>query len=64
MTSAIGTAWPASRVQIVFQRINEHFSSVLHYEDIRSFRQAHGLTKGYILYLDTKKQWPGLYIKH
>ena len=56
MTTTIGKACQASRVQIVFPCIDERFSSVLHYEDILSFCQAHGLTKGYILYLGTKKK--------
>jgi len=44
---------PASRIQTVYPCIDERFSSVVHDEDIRIFRQAQGLTKGYFLYLGT-----------
>jgi glycosyltransferase involved in cell wall biosynthesis len=44
---------PANRVQTVYPCIDERFSSVILDEDIQTFRQVHGLTKGYLLYLGT-----------
>jgi glycosyltransferase involved in cell wall biosynthesis len=44
---------PANRVQTVYPCIDERFSSVILDEDIQMFRQVHGLTKGYLLYLGT-----------
>jgi glycosyltransferase involved in cell wall biosynthesis len=44
---------PANRVQTVYPCIDERFSSVILDEEIQTFRQEHGLTKGYLLYLGT-----------
>jgi len=44
---------PANRVQTVYPCIDERFSSVILDEDIQMFREVHGLTKGYLLYLGT-----------
>ena len=44
---------PANRVQTVYPCIDERFSSVILDKDIQMFRQVHGLTKGYLLYLGT-----------
>jgi len=44
---------PANHIQTVYPCIDERFSNVVHNEDIQSFRQAHGLTMGYLLYLGT-----------
>src|SRR5216683_8316729 len=44
---------PAGRIQTVYLCIDERFSNVIHDEDKESFRQAHGLTGGYMLYLGT-----------
>ncbi len=44
---------PTNRIQTVYPCIDERFSSVILDEDIQTFRQAHGLTKGYLLYLGT-----------
>jgi glycosyltransferase involved in cell wall biosynthesis len=44
---------PANRVQTVYPCIDERFSSVILDEDIQTFRQVHGLRKGYLLYLGT-----------
>src|SRR5947209_11158065 len=44
---------PVSRVRTVYPCIDERFSSVIHNEEVQSFRQEHGLTGGYILYLGT-----------
>jgi glycosyltransferase involved in cell wall biosynthesis len=44
---------PAGRIQTVYLCIDERFSNVVHDEDRESFRQAHGLTGGYMLYLGT-----------
>src|SRR5258707_9287392 len=42
---------PVSRVRTVYPCIDERFSSVIHNEEVQSFRQEHGLTGGYILHL-------------
>ncbi len=44
---------PVNRVRTVYPCIDERFSSVIHNEEVQSFRQEHGLTGGYILYLGT-----------
>ncbi|HKF36242.1 MAG TPA: glycosyltransferase family 1 protein, partial [Ktedonobacteraceae bacterium] len=44
---------PAGHIRTVYLCIDERFSNVVHDEDIESFRQAHGLTDGYLLYLGT-----------
>src|SRR6266699_24781 len=47
---------PVNRVRTVYPCIDERFSSVIHNEEVQSFRQEHGLTDGYILYLGTLEQ--------
>jgi glycosyltransferase involved in cell wall biosynthesis len=44
---------PANHIQTVYPCIDYRFSNVILDEDIQSFRQAHGLTMGYLLYLGT-----------
>ena len=44
---------PANHIRMVYPCIDERFSNVILDEDIQSFRQAYGLTKGYLLYLGT-----------
>ena len=44
---------PANHIQTVYPCIDERFSNVISDDDIQSFRQAHGLTMGYLLYLGT-----------
>jgi glycosyltransferase involved in cell wall biosynthesis len=44
---------PANRIRMVYPCIDERFSNVILDEDIQSFRQTHGLSKGYLLYLGT-----------
>jgi glycosyltransferase involved in cell wall biosynthesis len=44
---------PKTHVQTVYPCIDERFSNVVYDEDIQSFRQTQGLTKGYLLYLGT-----------
>jgi glycosyltransferase involved in cell wall biosynthesis len=44
---------PANHIQTVYPCIDERFSNVILDEDIQSFRQAHGLAMGYLLYLGT-----------
>ena len=44
---------PANNIRTVYPCIDERFSNVILDEDIESFRQAHGLAKGYLLYLGT-----------
>lgn len=44
---------PANHIRTVYPCIDARFSNVVHDEDIQSFRQAHGLTMGYLLYLGT-----------
>jgi glycosyltransferase involved in cell wall biosynthesis len=44
---------PANNIRTVYPCIDERFSNVVHDEDIQSFRQAHGLAMGYLLYLGT-----------
>ncbi len=44
---------PANHIQTVYPCIDERFSNVILDEDIQTFRQAHGLTMGYLLYLGT-----------
>jgi glycosyltransferase involved in cell wall biosynthesis len=44
---------PANHIQTVYPCIDERFSNVIFDDDIQSFRQAHGLTMGYLLYLGT-----------
>jgi glycosyltransferase involved in cell wall biosynthesis len=46
-------AIPANHIQMVYPCIDERFSNVILDEEIQSFRQAHGLTVGYLLYLGT-----------
>jgi glycosyltransferase involved in cell wall biosynthesis len=43
----------AKHIQTVYPCIDERFSNVILDEEIQSFRQAHGLTMGYLLYLGT-----------
>ncbi len=43
----------ANHIQTVYPCIDERFSNVILDEEIQSFRQAHGLTMGYLLYLGT-----------
>ncbi len=43
----------ANHIRTVYPCIDERFSNVVYDEDIQSFRQAHGLTMGYLLYLGT-----------
>ena len=43
----------AKHIRTVYPCIDERFSNVVLDEDIQSFRQAHGLTMGYLLYLGT-----------
>jgi glycosyltransferase involved in cell wall biosynthesis len=44
---------PAYHIRMVYPCIEERFSNVILDEEIRSFRQAHGLTMGFLLYLGT-----------
>jgi glycosyltransferase involved in cell wall biosynthesis len=44
---------PANNIRTVYPCIDERFSNVVLDEDIQSFRQAHGLAMGYLLYLGT-----------
>ncbi|HXZ05610.1 MAG TPA: glycosyltransferase family 1 protein, partial [Ktedonobacteraceae bacterium] len=44
---------PANHIRMVYPCIDERFSNVILDEEIQSFRQAHGLTMGYLLYLGT-----------
>ncbi|HEX6109949.1 MAG TPA: glycosyltransferase family 1 protein [Ktedonobacteraceae bacterium] len=44
---------PANHIRTVYPCIDERFSNVVHDEDIQSFRLAHRLTMGYLLYLGT-----------
>jgi glycosyltransferase involved in cell wall biosynthesis len=44
---------PANHIRMVYPCIEERFSNVILDEDIQSFRQTHGLTKGFLLYLGT-----------
>ncbi|HWZ19843.1 MAG TPA: glycosyltransferase family 1 protein [Ktedonobacteraceae bacterium] len=44
---------PANHIRMVYPCIEERFSNVILDEDIQFFRQTHGLTKGYLLYLGT-----------
>jgi len=44
---------PANHIRMVYPCIDERFSNVILDEDIQSFRQTYGLTKGYLLYLGT-----------
>jgi glycosyltransferase involved in cell wall biosynthesis len=43
----------AKHIRTVYPCIDERFSNVVLDEDVQSFRQAHGLTMGYLLYLGT-----------
>jgi len=43
----------ANHIQTVYPCIDERFSNVILDEEIQSFRQSHGLTIGYLLYLGT-----------
>ncbi len=42
-----------NNIRTVYPCIDKRFSNVVLDEDIQSFRQAHGLAKGYLLYLGT-----------
>jgi glycosyltransferase involved in cell wall biosynthesis len=44
---------PSNHIRMVYPCIDERFSNVILDEEIRSFRQAHGLTMGFLLYLGT-----------
>src|SRR2546423_12198877 len=44
---------PGEQVQTVYQCIDARFSNVSRDEELQSFREQHGLTSGYILYLGT-----------
>jgi glycosyltransferase involved in cell wall biosynthesis len=44
---------PANHIRMVYPCIDERFSNVILDEDIQSFRLAHGLTAGFLLYLGT-----------
>lgn len=44
---------PPNHIRMVYPCIDKRFSNVILDEEIQSFRQAHGLTKGYLLYLGT-----------
>jgi glycosyltransferase involved in cell wall biosynthesis len=44
---------PANHIQMVYPCIEERFSNVILDEELQFFRQAHGLTMGYLLYLGT-----------
>jgi glycosyltransferase involved in cell wall biosynthesis len=44
---------PANHIRMVYPCIDERFSNVTFDEEIRSFRQAHGLMMGFLLYLGT-----------
>jgi glycosyltransferase involved in cell wall biosynthesis len=44
---------PENNIRMVYPCIDERFSNVVLDEDIQSFRQAHGLAMGYLLYLGT-----------
>lgn len=44
---------PMERMHTVYPCIDERFSNVSEIENIQAFRQRHGLTEGYILYLST-----------
>jgi glycosyltransferase involved in cell wall biosynthesis len=44
---------PLERMHTVYPCIDERFSNVLEIEKIQAFRQRHGLTEGYILYMST-----------
>lgn len=44
---------PANHIQTVYPCIDERFSNVILDKEIQSFRKAHGLTMGYLLYLGT-----------
>lgn len=46
-------AIPANHIRMVYPCIDERFSNVILDDDIQSFRQAQGLTRGYLLYLGT-----------
>jgi glycosyltransferase involved in cell wall biosynthesis len=44
---------PKNHIQTVYPCVDARFSNVVHDEDVQSFRQLRGLTKGYLLYLGT-----------
>ncbi len=44
---------PANHIRMVYPCIDERFSNVILDKEIQSFRQAQGLTVGYLLYLGT-----------